>query len=465
MTDDTITLEAHAPEPAEYERARARVLLITDRPDAAEALRVVLLHEGFAVRMAPTDADPRDYCDGPADILVIDAGAGARPRLGAAMRWRRALQPDAPCVTLLEDPACSDAVREAGRIGDVVSTPLGAPGGVAARIRAALRLRNVSEEARLRAQSLSRYGGADRARVLAGAADDRDPIVLALGAPSPQFLPARAALCGAGLDVVAALSPGGAFDYMERTQFDAALAFLDEDASQTLNVCAVMRRNPRLYDTPVLAVMGHRCTEDLNRIFSRGVSDVIHAGGDADGFTGQVMSHVRRFRRTNALREYLKQTQPAEIVDPTTGLFSSVFFGSHFSRLAARAKATRRPLTLAAFRLREFERITAEEGAEAAGMLLRQAADTARLLVRAEDFAARLGADTFLIALPSTLPEDGAVAVRRICGMLAHTRFKRTLEDRGVTIALDHGIVEHRPDETIERTVAGALAELAARSL
>ncbi|MEL7029414.1 MAG: diguanylate cyclase, partial [Pseudomonadota bacterium] len=136
-------------------------------------------------------------------------------------------------------------------------------------------------------------------------------------------------------------------------------------------------------------------------------------------------------------------------------------------RSASRAKwapETERPLALAAFRLKEFAEISAQDGVETAELLLRQAADTARLLVRAEDFAARLGADTFLIAMPATLPEDGAIAVRRICGMLAHTRFKRSLEDRGVTIALDHGIVQHRPDEAIERTVAGALAELASRA-
>ncbi|MEM6851429.1 MAG: diguanylate cyclase, partial [Pseudomonadota bacterium] len=344
----------------------------------------------------------------------------------------------------------------------------------AARIKSALRLRNLRDEARLRSESFG--GEADMTgapslpsapRAISGRTEDEAAApmsILAIGAPSRHFLAARAALEARSVNVVAAVSAGTAFDFLERDPFDAALAFIDDEAAQTLNICAVMRRNPRLYDTPVLAVAGPDCCEDFNQMYTRGVSDIVETPIDAEDFADRALAHAQRFRRVVGLRRFLQDTRPARTLDAESGLFNSSFFGRHFSRLTTHAQKTGRPLSLAAFRLRDFNEVVAADGTEAAEMLLRQASETARLLVRAEDFAARLGQDTFLIAMPSTSTEDGGVAVRRICGMLAHTRFKRRLNDRGGTISLNYGLVAHNADDPIERTVATALATLKANA-
>ncbi|MGZ3298944.1 MAG: GGDEF domain-containing protein, partial [Asticcacaulis sp.] len=76
--------------------------------------------------------------------------------------------------------------------------------------------------------------------------------ILSIGQPAPDFLALTHVLRGRGVEVVAALSSYSAFDYLHDRTFDAVLLWGGAQPSESLAIASGMRRNTRLYHTPVL---------------------------------------------------------------------------------------------------------------------------------------------------------------------------------------------------------------------
>src|SRR5690606_33686605 len=98
--------------------------------------------------------------------------------------------------------------------------------------------------------------------------------VLAVGEPAPQFLALSNALARGGAEVVGAFTAYTAFDYLHERPFDAVVLWAGDNSNEALSIAAGMRRNTRLFHTPVLLYLRQDSAITLAEAYHRGVSDV-----------------------------------------------------------------------------------------------------------------------------------------------------------------------------------------------
>lgn len=141
------------------------------------------------------------------------------------------------------------------------------------------------------------------------------------------------------------------------------------------------------------------------------------AGEDAARFLRLLAQQVALAVRLARLRE----RETAEMnVDPATRLLDRRGFDLALRREVERAYRTAQPLATVVVDLDRFESVERLHGAEAAGAVLRMAADALRVGLRQIDVAARTGASQFRALLPgSQSPGAREVAERLRCAIAA----------------------------------------------
>ncbi len=119
---------------------------------------------------------------------------------------------------------------------------------------------------------------------------------------------------------------------------------------------------------------------------------------------GVALSNVRLF-------DYL---QEMALTDPLTGLPNRRAFEEVLERELLRARRYHHPLGLLMLDLDAFKGINDQYGHLVGDQVLRQIATALRRTLRETDFVARYGGDEFIVLLPETGPEQGAVVAERL---------------------------------------------------
>src|SRR5215470_13963709 len=105
-----------------------------------------------------------------------------------------------------------------------------------------------------------------------------------------------------------------------------------------------------------------------------------------------------------------------------------------------------------------FEGINDEHGHLSGDEVLTQFAATAQGQLRATDFLGRYGGEEFLIGLSRTVLAEAGVVAERIRGAVERRPFSSLPLGRRVTVSI--GVVEHCPEEPIDRTLSRVDAAL-----
>jgi diguanylate cyclase (GGDEF)-like protein len=128
--------------------------------------------------------------------------------------------------------------------------------------------------------------------------------------------------------------------------------------------------------------------------------------------------------------------------------------------LAVEAKRAARGtvLSVGLLDLDHFKAVNDEFGHPCGDDVLRQFARTTRGMLRGTDFLARYGGEEFLIGLSQTRLAHAALVAERIRRAVEACEFPGLPPGRRVTVSI--GVVEHRPPDTIEQTLARVDAAL-----
>jgi diguanylate cyclase (GGDEF)-like protein len=119
----------------------------------------------------------------------------------------------------------------------------------------------------------------------------------------------------------------------------------------------------------------------------------------------------------------LTEVHRLSVTDELTGLYHR----SEFLRLLAaeveRARSSREPLTVLLFDVDGMREINSQHGYAAGDEVLLAFADLLRRLIRAQDIAARYGADEFAVLLPGGGIDAARAVSTRLCQAMAHRQF------------------------------------------
>lgn len=340
---------------------------------------------------------------------------------------------------------------------DLTLAPPLHPAQAAVRLESLVREALSEEEFVLRQETF-----AERGRTLEPPVAPTGPErVLVVGEPSPGILALNHALAEQGAEVVGAFTTYTAFDFLHDGAFDAVMLSAAEDINDSLSISAGMRRNTRLYHTPVLLHLPTGRTVNPSEAYHRGISDIAEADTPEAEVAARVLELARVQRRQNAIRAALDRAKGSGLMDQATGLYTRDLFAAHLGRLAKASRDGGRPLSVAVLRVSDRPEVMR---ARAGGWLDRaipQIGSMIGRLIRTEDTAARLSAEVFALALPGTDDRAGRTAGERIAAVIGCTAFDAGQGAPPFVLDFDIGSAEVGPDEhpaaALERAAAASL--------
>jgi two-component system cell cycle response regulator PopA len=329
------------------------------------------------------------------------------------------------------------------------------PFQAAYRLESLVRTATAQEELELRASTF-----AERGHQLDPPEEDNAPWrVLAIGEPAPQFLTLSNTLKASGADVVGAFTAYTAFDYLHEQPFEAVVLWTGDDHAEALSIAAGMRRNTRLYHIPALLYLSPDSEITAADVYHRGVSDVASPHTPQTETASRIIELAKAYRRQSAIRRALNRARSSGLMEAATGLFTRDMFAAHLARLTQSARQRNRPLSVCVLKMVErgdLKQVRAEGWMDRAAP---QIGSMIGRLVRAEDTAARLGPETFALALPSTRLQSGIAAGARIAAVIGCTAFDAGEGRPPFVVEFQIGVAEVERGESaasaLDRAAAG----------
>lgn len=237
-----------------------------------------------------------------------------------------------------------------------------------------------------------------------------------------------------GARVVKCNDPLRALNFLVEYAPDLVVLDVDMPGLNGIELCRVLRNDPRWAAVPVLFLTARAEPANVLRMFEAGADDFV----PKPVLGPELVARVRnRIERTRMLRL-------AADVDSLTGVATrrrGIEVLERFFRLAQRQ---RQLISIAVIDLDHFKRVNDQHGHIAGDMVLRRVADILSACFRGEDIVARWGGEEFVIAMYS-MPRDAAA--RRLEMALERVRDER-FEAGGATldVSFSAGVAEFPAD-------------------
>lgn len=290
--------------------------------------------------------------------------------------------------------------------------------------------------------------------------DDKPLAILSVGPADPDFLALSHTLRARGVDLYAAFTSYSAFDYLHEKTFDAVVLWGRESVAEALSIASGMRRNTRLYHTPVFLRLQKSVDLDLGDAFLRGVNDVSAPGANEAEIADRVLRLARAYRRQSNTRQALEAVNHSPYMDKGTGLFTRDLFAAHLARLAKASSQRNRPLSVCVLKISENPEIAQARMRKSLERAMPQIGSMISRLVRAEDTAGRLSEEVFALALPAT-PEGAARLVgERIGAVISCTAFESGGGRSPFVVEFDVGVAELIDGEPVAEALTRAAQQI-----
>jgi two-component system cell cycle response regulator PopA len=284
--------------------------------------------------------------------------------------------------------------------------------------------------------------------------------ILSAGKPTPEFLAVNHALQSAGVELYAALTSYSAFDYLHDKLFDCVLLWADEQPSEALSIASGMRRNTRLYHTPVLLRLDRGVEIDLGESYLRGVNDIATKQAATQEVCERLLRLARDYRKAASIRRRLENMRHLPDVDRDTGLFGRDLFAQHLARLSTASQARNRPLSVCILKIADTADLAKARKASKLERAIPQIGSMIARLIRAEDTGGRLSPDIFALAMPATSQAQARQVGERIAAVVGCTAFDSDVGGPPVVIEFDIGVAQIQFDEPPAQALLRAAANI-----
>lgn len=175
---------------------------------------------------------------------------------------------------------------------------------------------------------------------------------------------------------------------------DLVVLDIDMPKLNGVDLCRLIRANPRWRTLPVLFLSARRDPQTITRVFRAGADDYI-----SKPIVGpEVVSRVRARLERARLHQLLSET------DPLTGLANRRRLEEQIGRLLSLSRRLKQPLSLAVLDVDHFKRVNDEHGHATGDAVLRQLAAHLTRSFRTDTVVARIGGEEFVLGLLGTSP-------------------------------------------------------------
>ncbi len=422
----------------------ARILVVDDIPANVKLLEARLIAEYFDVMTAADGYQALAICDrNQVDLILLDIMMPGMDGFEVCERLKsnpKTSHIPVVMVTALDQPA--DRVRglKAGA-DDFLTKPVNDL-QLIARVKSLLRLKTLSDELRIRAQTAHTMGidellradqrGEEGGQIMLvdGRANSQERIIKALKPIGNVF---------AISDAQAAV-----FEASENP-FDLVIVNSNIDDYDPLRLCSQLRSLERNRFLPILIITEQGDDEMVVRALDLGVNDYIVRPVDPNELVARSLTQIRRKNYNDRLRANVQQTIELAVTDPLTGLSNRRYLDNHISTLFNRSMARGRPLSVLIADIDRFKQINDTHGHDAGDDILREFASRVRSTVRGADLACRYGGEEFVVVMPDTSPEIAASVAERLRGVIESVPFVVKGTGQELQVTASFGIASRTP--------------------
>jgi two-component system cell cycle response regulator len=317
----------------------ARILVVDDIAANCRLLEAKLLHEYYEVAIANSGPEAlATVTRWMPDVVLLDVMMPGMDGYEVCRRLKA--QPGTAhipvvMITALTDPAERVRGLEAGA-DDFLSKPVD-DATLFARLRALLRMKQVLDAWRLRAETARDLGFEPQPGPSPSVAGARALIVNEDAAETDAL---RAVLAADGLDVTQCADHAEAWDVMADGGFDVALLSLSLDGGDALRLASRLRAHGSTRDLPVILVADTGQKALVLRGFDLGANDNVLRPVDPNELRARVRNQIRRKRYQERLRADLDRSLEMAVTDPLTGLRNRRYVRRHLEGVVRNSGAS-----------------------------------------------------------------------------------------------------------------------------
>ncbi len=418
----------------------ARVLVVDDVPANLRLLQARLAAEYFDVSSATNGEEALAICErGECDVVLLDVMMPGLDGFEVCRRLKLSrATPHIPVVIVTALDQQSDRVRglEAGA-DDFLSKPVSEL-ALVARVRSLARLKQLTDELRVRAVSMFAPG----MRLLNGKPPPdagHSGHILVVDDCAASSTQIAAMLAGEHRSAVEA-DPSGALLYAAEGNYDVFIISLALSNFDGLRLCSQLRSIERTRNTPILAISPLEDKTRLVRGLEIGVNDYLVPPIDKNELLARVRTQVRKRRYLERLRDDVHKSLELAITDALTGLHNRRYMERHIGGLVEQATAHGKPLAVLMLDVDHFKAINDTYGHDAGDEVLREFALRIRRSIRGLDLACRYGGEEFLVIMPETDLSAAALVAERLRRTIAGEPFAIERGQRAMDVTISVGI-------------------------
>jgi two-component system cell cycle response regulator len=390
----------------------ARILVVDDITANLRLLEAKLQGEYYEVALAQSGAEAlRQAAGWSPDIILLDV---MMPGMDGYETCRRLkANPELLHIPVVMVTALTDATErvrglEAGA-DDFLSKPVD-DATLFARLRALMRVKQVQDAWRLRADTARELGFEAPAAPDQGIAGAR---ALVLGSPE-EAAAIVAAFAEDGVIVDNVADTEQAWQRLAGGQFDLAVLCLPEpgvaeQGGDRLRLASRLRAQATTRDVPVLLAARASQKALVLRGFDLGANDHVLMPIDPNELRARARNQIRRKRYQDRLRAELDRSLEMAVTDPLTGLRNRRYVRRHLEGLLRGGEAS-----VLMVDLDRFKPINDTHGHNVGDAALREVAQRLRASLRAADVVARWGGEEFLVVLAGAPAEYTALVADRL---------------------------------------------------
>lgn len=424
----------------------ARILVVDDIPANVKLLEARLLAEYFDVLTAENGYQALEICESTqVDVVLLDIMMPGIDGFEVCERLKanpRTMHIPVVMVTALDQP--SDRVRglKAGA-DDFLTKPVNDL-QLISRVKSLMRLKTLSDELRIRAETARKMGGDD---LLKGADERLEEVAQVLlvdgrGTSQERIIKTLKPVA----NVMAMSDPQAALFEAAETNFDLVIVNSNFEDYDPLRLCSQLRSLERTRFIPILLVTEQGNDDIIVRSLDLGVNDYISRPVDPNELIARCLTQIKRKRYNDRLRASLEQTIELAVTDPLTGLNNRRYLDNHIKTLFARAAARGRALSVCIVDIDRFKSINDTYGHDAGDEVLKQFAGRIRAAVRGADLACRFGGEEFVVVMPDTDARSAVAIAERLRMSIEGEAFILRGREQRLTITASLGIASIAAD-------------------
>lgn len=399
----------------------ARILVVDDIPANVKLLEARLLAEYFDVLTAENGFKALEIvANTHVDVILLDIMMPGMDGFEVCERLKanpKTMHIPVVMVTALDQPA--DRVRglKAGA-DDFLTKPVNDL-QLVARVKSLVRLKSLSDELRIRADTARTIGFEDLTRFEGFDVSGHVLLVDGRGSSQERIIKALKPVA----EVTAMSDPQAAI--FEAAESSADLVIINDNIEDydPLRLCSQLRLLERTRFLPLLLVTEGGREDLIVRALELGVNDYLTRPLDPNELVARALTQIRRKRYNDKLRSSVRQTIELAVTDGLTGLHNRRYLDNHLKTLFNRAAARSRPLSVCITDIDRFKAVNDTYGHDVGDEVLREFARRIRSTVRGADLACRYGGEEFVVVMPDTDAQSAASIAERLRGIIEAAPF------------------------------------------